>query len=233
MFIAWGVFCYCRNAAIIDVFWGMNITSIGLLYLSFGTMTAIKIISAILLLIWGCRLSLYLFWTRIKKGENDRRYEMLSAGWRNKIVGFLWQYLFQGLLAWLLAIPFFFLSAKQDFSLIDIGCIALIIIGLIGETIADLQLFQHKKVRSNHVCQFGLWQYSRHPNYFFECLIWLGFSFMAADLSLGLFSMLSILTLFSVMWFFTIPMTESVAIEKRGQAYVNYQQTTSKFLPWF
>lgn len=233
MLFAWGIFCYCRNAAIIDVFWGMNITSIGLLYLSFGTITLTKIISALLLIIWGCRLALFLFWTRIKNGEKDRRYEALSAGWRNKILGFLWQYLFQGVLAWIIAIPFLFLASKQNFTMIDFACVALIITGLIGETIADLQLFNHKQIRPNQVCHLGLWHYSRHPNYFFECLIWLGFSLMAADLGLSLFSMLSIITLFSIMWFFTIPMTESVAIEKRGQAYIDYQQATSKFLLWF
>lgn len=229
MLVAWGIFYYCQNPGIIDVFWGLNITGIGLLYILLNSISGTNIIAAILLVMWGGRLSAFLFWTRIKNGEKDRRYDALSAEWHNKVIGFLWQYLFQGILAWILALPFFFLTDEQSFSTFEMICVTLIITGLIGETIADLQLLQHKKYLQGSVCQSGLWRYSRHPNYFFECLIWLGFSLMSVELGLGLLSMLSITTLFSVMWFFTIPMTEAAAIKKRGQAYIDYQQRTSIF----
>ena len=47
------------------------------------------------------------------------------------------------------------------------------LIGIAGETVADQQLkkFKSNPVNKGQVCQNGLWNYSRHPNYFFEWLI--------------------------------------------------------------
>ena len=58
---------------------------------------------------------------------------------------------------------------------------ALAFIALCGEATADLQMQRFKANRANDgkVCEAGLWHYSRHPNYFFESLIWWAF-FIAA-----------------------------------------------------
>ena len=50
-----------------------------------------------------------------------------------------------------------------------------------GESIADAQLarFRHDPANKGCVCDVGLWRYSRHPNYFFEWLVWCGFALLA------------------------------------------------------
>ena len=49
--------------------------------------------------------------------------------------------------------------------------------GVVGETIADAQLARWKREPANRgrVCDTGLWGWSRHPNYFFEWCVWIGY----------------------------------------------------------
>lgn len=233
MLIAWCVYYYSKTPGIIDVFWGANITLIGLTHLLSDGLSTIKIVTLILLALWGVRLSIFLYVTRIKTGTKDQRYKVLSQHWKDKKTAFLWHYLFQGLLAFIIALPFYMIPLNALITPFYILCFILIFLGIIGESIADHQLLQHKKNAGNEVCQQGLWQYSRHPNYFFECLVWLGFSLLGLSGEWGFISLTSIATLFCIMWFFTVPITEKVAIKKRGVAYVTYQKTTSRFMPWF
>jgi hypothetical protein len=50
-----------------------------------------------------------------------------------------------------------------------------------GESLADAQLAAFKRDPTNKgkVCRAGLWNYSRHPNYFFECLHWFAYVVLA------------------------------------------------------
>ncbi len=232
MLIAWLIYCRLNNPGLIDVFWGLNITAIGLINVSARTFDLLAGMAVVLILAWGWRLSLFLLITRILKGQHDRRYEAISEDWQNKKIGFLWQHLFQGFLAWIIAMPFYTLSLVSGINILTIIAMLFVIIGIVAETIADQQLLNHKKKQSGQICQSGLWQYSRHPNYFFECLVWLGFSLMGLSMGMGLLSLISITTLFSIMWFVTIPITERESIKRRGAEYEAYRAKTSCFFPW-
>jgi steroid 5-alpha reductase family enzyme len=52
---------------------------------------------------------------------------------------------------------------------------------IVGEAAADYQLakFKEDTENSNKVCQAGLWNYSRHPNYFFEWTYWWSYVVLA------------------------------------------------------
>ena len=221
-----------RSPSLIDVFWGINITLTGLIYLSFRNKDMLFILSMMFLVIWGLRLTSFLFFSRIVKGKHDPRYEEMSRSWKNKKLGFLAQYLLQGCLAWIIATPFFLLKYKTSIEVIDIVAFLVILIGIVGEAIADYQLYTHVKMSKGTVCQKGLWRYTRHPNYFFECTVWLGFSMLGSFIGLGFISYISILTLFCIMWFVTIPITENESIKKRGEAYLKYKSKTPCLIPW-
>lgn len=233
MSFVWCLYLYCQNPGIVDVFWSINIAIIGSFYLSFGETSMFRYITLALLWLWCLRLALYLYFTRVKKGEKDKRYESISEAWRSKKLGFLLNYLFQGILGWLLALPFFYIS-HTDISLIQMVTVSILVaVGIVGESFADWQLYAHCKLRTGKICQKGLWQYSRHPNYFFEWLVWLGFSLMGVSGVLSMPSLISCLTLFIIMWFMTIPITEKQSLEKRGEAFHLYQKQVSSFVPWF
>jgi steroid 5-alpha reductase family enzyme len=58
---------------------------------------------------------------------------------------------------------------------------ALWVIGMIFETVGDWQLakFLGNSDNAGKVMNKGLWRYTRHPNYFGEACVWLGFFVIA------------------------------------------------------
>jgi len=79
-----------------------------------------------------------------------------------------------------------------------------------------------------------LWNYSRHPNYFFEWLIWVAFALFALGSPYGYLGLVSpLLMLFFLFRVTGIPATEAQALRTKGEDYKQYQQTTSAFVPWF
>ena len=84
-------------------------------------------------------------------------------------------------------------------------------------------------------CETGLWRYSRHPNYFFEWVIWVAYALFAlASPWAGVAGWLSpALMLYLLCRVTGIPATEAQAVRSRGDDYRRYQQTTSAFVPWF
>ena len=98
-----------------------------------------------------------------------------------------WFFQLQGMLQVVLATPFVVVAVsgmtdpQRHLHPAHWAGAALWFLGLLGESIADAQLaaFRRDPARRHGVCQDGLWRYSRHPNYFSEWLIWLGYAVFA------------------------------------------------------
>ena len=106
---------------------------------------------------------------------------------------------------------------------------------LVGEAIADQQLknFARNSDDKSAVCQVGLWKYSRHPNYFFQSLLWWGLFLAALAAPNGWIAILAPLAmLYTLLRVTGIPLTEKLSVKKRGDNYRHYQQTTSAFVPF-
>ena len=110
------------------------------------------------------------------------------------------------------------------------------LVSILCEAIADLQLSAFKKNPENKgkTCREGLWKYSRHPNYFFEWMMWIGYAVFALGSPWGWLGLLSpALVLYFLFGSTGIPATEAQALRTRGNAYREYQRATSSFVPWF
>jgi steroid 5-alpha reductase family enzyme len=119
---------------------------------------------------------------------------------------------------------------------LEIAGAVLWLIAISGEAVADAQLaaFKRNSAHKGRVCDVGLWRYSRHPNYFFEWLIWVSFFVFALASPWGWVAILGPASILYLLLRVTgIPMTEEQSIRSRGDAYRRYQQTTSAFVPWF
>ena len=107
---------------------------------------------------------------------------------------------------------------------------------VLGETVADAQLARWKRDPANRgkVCDTGLWSWSRHPNYFFEWCVWLGYAIHGlAFWPYGLIAIVPQAIIFASIWFVTgISPTETQALRSKGDAYRAYQARVSKFFPW-
>ena len=80
----------------------------------------------------------------------------------------------------------------------------------------------------------GVWEWSRHPNYFFEWLVWVGYAVFALGSPWGWLGLIApALMLHFLLNVTGIPMTEELSLKSKGDAYREYQRTTSAFVPWF
>lgn len=236
MVVVWIFYLRTHNPSIVDVAWPLSLIVSGLIYLNFHEVTQRQVVVSLLLIFWGIRLAGYLWFARIRKGHIDKRYLKLSANWKiAKSLGFFLNFQLQAILAFLISGVFLFVSMRSNsvFSVLDyLGCIT-VIVGILGEMIADMQLQQFKKHHSGQVCNQGLWRFSRHPNYFFDWVTWCGFTLFALQAHYGYLSLISPLTLLIIFTKITGPMTEQGSIDARGQSYRDYQKRTSFFFPSF
>ena len=110
------------------------------------------------------------------------------------------------------------------------GCAA-----LTGESTADRQLERFKAETANRgrTCRAGLWRYSRHPNYFFEWVIWVAYALFAASVARWRDRLACPPVMLYLLFRVTgIPATEAQALRVAGDEYREYQRTTSAFVPW-
>ena len=98
----------------------------------------------------------------------------------------------------------------------------------------QLQGFKKDPANRGKTCRAGLWSYSRHPNYFFEWLIWVSFFIFASASPYGWISIVCPVLIFYFLFKVSgIPATEAQALRTKGDDYRDYQRTTSAFFPWF
>lgn len=233
-----------KNAAIVDVGWTAGFPLVALSTYYLGNTDLRSALITLMSLLWAGRLGSYLFFTRIFRAPEEGRYTALREKWRTNIgAKFFAFYQFQALTVVLLSIPYFLVGVHpqpvewwDEIHIVEWMGIVVFLVGWVGETTADLQLHLFKKDPANHgkVCDKGLWYYSRHPNYFFEIVVWLGVGLFAATAPFGWLAFAPALILSYFIFRVTgIPATEEQALRSKGEAYAEYQRTTSVFVPWF
>jgi len=234
----WLVYLWKRNVAIVDLGWAMGLTFMGLAHhLKGGSPALHNLLVMCLVLLWGLRLGGYLFWTRLRVGKKDTRYESLHRPSHLPETWFvLGHYLIQALFQTAVGFVFIF-TAQVTIPAPGWGILGLVIwgVGYTGTITADAQLNRFRSQAHNRgkVCMAGLWQYSRHPNYFFEILLWTGFALIGLYAPWGWLGLLSPVTLMLTMRFITGPISERQSLKSKPEAYQQYRDTTSMILPWF
>lgn len=234
MSLIWLWYRKTNNPSVVDVGWATGLMLCGLIYLSQQAISVRTIVLGMALIIWGVRLGGYLWWTRIRKNLVDKRYLVLSQSWKiKKPLGYFINFQLQGVFIFIVSISWYFISLNpaKNINLVDLAGLFLFMSALILESQSDIQLQHFKKANPGRVCNQKLWRLSRHPNCFFEWLIWCSFTIFALSSPYGLLSIMSPLALYFIMVFITIPVTEAESIKSRGQDYIDYQTTTPKFFP--
>lgn len=234
MSLIWFWYRVRNNPSVVDVGWASGLTLSSLIYLSQASLSIRTVVLGTALLMWGIRLGGYLWWTRIRKKQVDKRYIALSHSWTiKKPLGFFINFQLQGLFIFVVSISWYFISLNpaKNINLIDLLGLIIFIVALSLESVADIQLQQFKKNQQGPVCNQKLWSWSRHPNCFFEWIIWCSFTLFALSSPYGGLSVFSPLALYVIMVFITIPVTELESVKSRGQAYLEYQSNTPKFFP--
>ncbi|KTC83821.1 DUF1295 domain-containing protein [Legionella brunensis] len=233
MSLIWIWYRLKNNPSVVDVGWASGLTLAGLIYLNIETISNRSKLLSLILIIWGFRLGFYLWYTRIRKNLIDKRYVALSNNWKiAKFLGFFINFQLQGFFIFIISLPWFFAShSNNKISLLDVIGFMLAALFIFLEAYADFQLQSFKANNPGKACNKGFWYYSRHPNYFFEWLVWCSFTLFAIHHAWGWLSLFSPLTLYYLMTRITGPITEQGLVKSKGQLYVNYQESTPMFFP--
>lgn len=241
MLVCWGFYLFLRRFSIVDIGWALSFFVIITLYALFGEgFFWRKVLLFIIASLWSLRLAIHLLRRYCRQGE-DPRYNRFLQKWlpnRSPSIQALLLFTFQGALIAVLSLPFLLISENpmQSFATAEMFGLLIWMVGVVGESVADAQLrrFKQQPENQNALCEEGLWRYSRHPNYFFEWIVWLGFFLIALSAPWGWLSVLSpIIILYFLLKVSGIPPAEEQAIETKGEAYRNYQSRVSPFFLWF
>lgn len=241
MIVVWLWAKKITNAGIVDIFWAYNFPVIALVYYFLGSGDSTrKLLVLIMVCVWGIRLGSYLFVRVLGHiNEEDGRYKQLRIDWApNPDTKFFVFFQAQAFSNVFLSIPFLFavVNPAPELTLLEKISAGLWLVAISGEAIADrqLQVFKKNPANKGKVCDVGLWRYSRHPNYFFEWMIWVSYFLFACSSPYGWISVICPITIIFLLFKVTgIPLTEEQAIRSKGEAYKEYQRTTSVFVPWF
>ena len=233
-----------RNGGWTDVFWtfGTGATCAAAALWPIGEpagLTWRRELVAAMMAIWSLRLGVYVA-RRVARGAEDPRYAGLRREWGADFQRrMFWLLIMQAPITAVIGISVLFAVRQPDAHLrvTDLAALAIFVAALVGEAIADQQMksFKADTTHAGEVCDTGLWAWSRHPNYFFEALIWVTYPLMGLDFGrpwswLGL---LAPVMMYCIVRFGTgVPPLEAAMVRSKGDAYRRYQAAVSVLVPW-
>ncbi len=188
------------------------------------------------IIIWTLRLGSFLFWRVLKDGE-DKRFRSILPSFS------------QLFMTWTLSAAWVFIQSLS--ALVALTVVTQVEMGVIGwiglaiwvfgfgfEVLADHQKTKFKANPANEgkFITGGLWDVSRHPNYFGEVMLWIGISVMAVPVMSGLqyVSLVSPIFGFLLIYYVSgVPMLERKSDKKWGNSsdYKEYKRNTPIFFP--
>lgn len=237
MTAAWYFSMRVNNVGYVDVVWAalMSAAAIWVSYQGVGSDLPRSLV-ALFGGIWGARLCIHLL-NRVLHEPEDGRYQSLRATWNGSPAKFFVFFQMQAFIVTLFSIPFYAAASRHynELSLWTLGAIAVWLISVSGEYIADQQLAKFRTDPGNKgkTCRDGLWAYSRHPNYFFEWLHWFSYVLLAVNSEYFIYSLVGPIVMLAFLYRVSgIPWTEAQALRSRGDDYRQYQKEVSPFIPW-
>ena len=234
----WSIFI--KNVSIVDIFWGFGFVVVNAFYVFMsGELNDRKILILTLVSIWGLRLTFYLAYRNIGKGE-DFRYQEFRRSYgpeRYWWFSFFQVFLLQGALIMIVSLPLLGISSSTGTGTLHVLDHIGILVWLVGfafEAGGDFQLARFKSNSSNQgkVLQTGFWKYTRHPNYFGDAAVWWAYALFS--IAAGSYWQIigSVVMTILIIKISGVTLLEETLTETKPQ-YKDYIQKTSSFFPWF
>ena len=228
------------NASIVDIFWGAGFVVVNTFYIfHLEKIEPRNLLVSVLVLIWGLRLTMYLAYRNIGKGE-DYRYQEFRKNYGEKRYwwfSYFQVFLLQGVLILIISLPLFgvhYSGSSAPLFWLDYLAILTWAIGFIFEAGGDYQLYRFKKNQKNKgkVLNTGFWKYTRHPNYFGDVLVWWSYGLFSIAAG-GYWQVIGAI----FMTFLIIKVSGVALLEKTlhntKPKYKEYVEKTNSFFPWF
>lgn len=233
--LTWILSLFKGDVSIVDSLWSLIFLALcATWFIEYEFTTPRSAILLALVALWAVRLSAYITWRNRDEGEDARYQAMRRKHSPNFAIKSLFiVFLLQGFLAWIISLPLLAaITGSRPLNLFDGLATALVLFGIVFESIADAQLaaFKAKPDNRGRVMKHGLWRYTRHPNYFGECCVWWGFYLFAVAAG-GWWSVMSpLLMTFLLLRVSGVALLEKDIVERRP-GYRKYIERTNAFIP--
>ena len=243
MAMAWHVALRTGRSGWIDAIWSFAVGGAGvaasLFPLSGTALTARQLLVASMVALWSLRLGIHIA-IRTAHGGDDPRYRQLREDWGAQVRPRLFWFLqIQAAVAFILALAVGVAAHRPTPGLDwrDALGVLILLVAIAGEGIADRQLADFRKRPGNaaEVCTKGLWRFSRHPNYFFEWLGWVGYAVIALDPGSYAAGWAALAAPAMMYWLLVrisgIPPLEAHMLRARSDRFRAYQAKVNAFWP--
>lgn len=236
--LAWIIQLRTRNGGLVDAVWAVTLGGLAVIYAALGdALLVVRVAMALMGSVWGLRLGVHLFLRNWNQPE-DWRYARFRAQWgAHADRNMFWFFQFQNIFTLLLSASAFLPLAYRD-GVPPFACLILAamiwLTSVFGEGLADAQMerFRGNPANRGKVCTDGLWRWSRHPNYFFECLHWLAYLPLAWGMELWWVLLGAPLVMaFLLMKMSGVPLLEAEMMQRKP-GYADYVRRTSALVPW-
>ena len=227
-----------NNSSIYDPFWHVAPIPIVFYIASQSSLSIFQqslVLSAFLF--WALRLTYnwFLNWTNLD--HEDFRYIDLKN--KNKLLAFVNDlfgiHLIPTLIVNASLYPIYIALTSDNLNnLVYVGFI-LIILAVVVQYIADSQMRDFRKDQKNFgkTMKYGLWKYSRHPNYLGEVSFWFGlYIFAVASGSTSIWLLVCPMVMLGLFVFISCPMMDNRSLKKRSD-YKEYMDKTPQLIMWF
>lgn len=224
-----------KNTSIYDPYWSVAPFVMVIIHMvTYKLYNPNAIIFAVLIFLYAVRLTRnwYLTYDGLDPKYEDWRYAKFRNSlprWKFEVVNFVGLIYLPTLVVFAALVPGLYFMELTTFNPFVIFGLIFMVVGPLLELIADYQVHSFIKDNNDHskVCDRGLWNYSRHPNYLGELTFWFGIALtlLIANVELWYFA-LGYLPMLLLFIFISIPLMEKHNIERRPN-YLEYKKHTS------
>lgn len=225
-----------KDLSIANFAWGGAVLLITLYTFVANTFYARHLLITALITLWAVRLATFVY-LRYKKGADPRYVTWQDQkGTAAVLFALAWIFMLNGGFGIIMSLPSFAVNSSSipGLNLLDLLGTLIWLKGFYWESVSDYQLFSFMKNPANKgkIMDQGLWQYSRHPNYFGEITMWWGVYLIALSVYYGWLTIIAPIAITITMCFVTgIPMNEKPM--EHNPEYQAYKKRTSALIPWW
>ena len=236
--IIWFIGVLIGTASTYDPYWSVQTPLILIcLLIKYENLNVGNLLYLELILFWAIRLTYNYTKTFHDISYIDWRYRQIKefTGKFYQIVNLLGICLFPTIIVYTASIPpIFFVIDNLNFEYIQLIGYIVILIGVLIEMKADIDIHEFKKIRKDRreIIQIGLWKYSRHPNYFGEICFWYGVAmvYIFCDFVNNWYTIFGAILNNALFLGISIPLAEK-NLRKYKEGYDEYKQSTSMLIP--
>lgn len=239
MIVLWMIGEKLNNHSFMDIGYAASVLLIVLFCLVYSSfpegLGARHFIILTLVILWSGRLLRHTIGTNFRVEAQPYSSLRKRYGSRWKVWSFFHVYMLQGTFLWIWSLSFAFSLSMEDKALDVLAWIAVLVwlVGYFFQAVGDWQLarFKQDPANSGGLMQSGLWSITRHPNYFGEAVMWLGYFIFALSHPWGWLAIVSPLYVAWFMGYGSAAPGNERHMRKTRPDYEDYARRVPQFFP--